>query len=171
MTQTREVATMAYPDRIERVTVTEDNIDMIREMVSSDDQRIEVTIGRTISTWPIYLGHGRWGQMTVYHDTGRAALDRGGGSIWGDWDEERVAMTTDDPVQVVGPDGHLRDIECVVCAAAGQVTEATRTVEMECPECGRVYTKDLCGACAAEVAHAPDGARWCDDCRRAASMR
>ena len=82
----------------EKTLVTADNIDEIREAIPVLDQRAEIEVGRVISTWPIYYQPGNQrGQITVFHDTDRAAVCYGGYSEWGDWNDEEGIIILDDP--------------------------------------------------------------------------
>lgn len=83
-----------------RETVTEDNVADIREAIVALDQRAEIAVGQIISTWPI-----RGGCITVWHRTGRAACATGGNSVWGDWDETRQVIVTDDGEYEIDDDG------------------------------------------------------------------
>lgn len=77
------------------VMVTEANLAELREFVRAVDQAEEITVGQTISTWPIYTEGSQRGQITVYHDEARAAVCAGGNSDWGDW------LGSDDPATVL----------------------------------------------------------------------
>lgn len=89
----------------EKVLVTEDNIDEIKWEICCD-QADEVEVGMTISTYAIFYepGHQR-GQMTIFHDTGRGAINFGADSDWGDWDDERGILTLDDAGQEYNTNG------------------------------------------------------------------
>jgi hypothetical protein len=82
--------------------VTESNIEDIREMMASCDQASEIYPGCV--TWGIQYSGGQRGQMTVYPETGRAAVCFGGDSIWGDW-SETDAQLIDDNGQIWDTDG------------------------------------------------------------------
>ncbi len=74
--------------------VTEDNIEQVREEISSLDQREKLEVG--CETWAVFYTGRQRGQMTVWPDKGLAALDLGGNSIWGDWDSNARNLITED---------------------------------------------------------------------------
>lgn len=83
-------------DELENVTVTNDNIAQLREAISATDQANELKTGEVISTYGfLYEGEQR-GQLTVYHSSGRAAVECGGDSNWGDWDHDETSLRLTD---------------------------------------------------------------------------
>ena len=84
-----------------KILVTAENLEEIREAILALDQRREIQVGQTISTWPIFYRGGQRGQVTVWHDTDRAAVDQGGDSLWGDW----IALAG--KMWINGDNGHL----------------------------------------------------------------
>lgn len=80
----------------EIVVVDEHNIDQIREVVHAADQAAEIALDQRISTWPIFYAGNQRGQITVWHDSGRAAVFLGGESAWGRWDATRHVLILDD---------------------------------------------------------------------------
>ena len=60
--------------------------------------------------------------------------------------------------------------QCTACSAAGMETTAAETVEITCPHCGAMREALVCEECAEEARTAPHEARWCDECRKSASM-
>jgi hypothetical protein len=78
----------------DEITITSENLEDIREQVSTCDQARALIVG--CRTWGIFYEPGRQrGQMTVWPN-GRGAIDFGGDSIWGDWDETHQLLVTDD---------------------------------------------------------------------------
>lgn len=63
--------------------------------ITAEDQLAELELGQTVSVFD-FSYNGRNGQLTVWHDTGRAAIDLGEGSLWGFWDEESETILIDD---------------------------------------------------------------------------
>ena len=82
--------------------VTATNIETIKEIMGACDQMAVISPG--CITWGILYSGGQRGQMTVYPETGRAAVCFGGDSIWGDWDEH-ARQITDDNGQTWDTDG------------------------------------------------------------------
>ena len=80
----------------EKILVTEANYGRICESIAAADQKAEVKVGQTISTWPITYENGQRGQMTIFHDVKRGAVAFGGPSIWGYWDDEARILHADD---------------------------------------------------------------------------
>ena len=77
---------------MERITVTADNLETVRETMHGRDQAEELVVG--CETWGIlYQPGNQRGQMTVWPN-GRAAIMLGGNSAWGDWIDGQ--MLTDD---------------------------------------------------------------------------
>ena len=81
-----------------RIKVTPENIDEVRELVLACDMADEIKIGQEIETWAITYCNGQRGQMTVYHPIERGAIFTGGESVWGDWEDEKRILHTDDGV-------------------------------------------------------------------------
>ena len=79
-----------------RIKVTTENIEEVREMVLASDMSAEVKVGSEVETWAIAYKGGQRGQMTVFHDTQRAALFNGGESVWGDWDDVTRTLRDED---------------------------------------------------------------------------
>jgi hypothetical protein len=74
--------------------ITADNLELIRDSMAACDQAGEIYPG--CITWGIKYEGGQRGQMTIYPDTGRAAVAFGGDSIWGDWDARNAHLVDDD---------------------------------------------------------------------------
>jgi hypothetical protein len=63
--------------------------------IRAEDQRAELQLGQTVSIYA-FAQTGRDGQLTIWHDTGLAAIDLGAGSLWGFWDEDNETILVDD---------------------------------------------------------------------------
>lgn len=70
---------------INQITVTAENLVDARDACSALDQRVELKPG--CETWGIIYEGGQRGQMTVWPEEGRAAVEWGADSQWGDWIE------------------------------------------------------------------------------------
>jgi hypothetical protein len=73
----------------------DDDIATARTAIRTDDQRAELALDQTISVYD-FCRDGRDGQLTIWHDTGIAAIDLGEGSLWGFWDEDAETILVDD---------------------------------------------------------------------------
>ena len=79
---------------MQKIIVMKDNIDRVREYLPGD-QAEEIEPG--CETWSIiYQPGNQSGQVTIWPEVGRAALYRGGDSIWGDYDPQTNTMRADD---------------------------------------------------------------------------
>jgi len=67
----------------ERIMITADNIDQVRESCTAQDQAKELAVGD--ETWGITYEGGQRGQMSRFAESGRGAVCFGGDSVWGDW--------------------------------------------------------------------------------------
>lgn len=81
---------------LNRAPVTQETIAAIRELIGVTDQAAEASIGEVVSVWRFSHSAGT-GTLTAYHEAGRAAIEFGGDSLWGDWDEASQTVTIDDP--------------------------------------------------------------------------
>jgi hypothetical protein len=71
------------------------DLTLAQRRIRAEDQRAELRLGQTVSVFEFpYDGH--TGQLTVWHDTGLAAIDLGEGSLWGFWDEDSETVWVDD---------------------------------------------------------------------------
>jgi len=87
-----------------RITVTEENLADVRGCVPRD-QSDEIEIG--CETWGIIYGGSCRGQITVWPEQARAAIEFGGDSEWGDWNaQEKLIYVEDGPVYDVDGDQH-----------------------------------------------------------------
>lgn len=90
-------------ENYEKVLVTKENIEEIREEISCD-QADAIEPGDIISTYAIFYQPGNQrGQLTIIHYTdntnrldGIAGICFGADSDWGDWDDENNILTTDE---------------------------------------------------------------------------
>lgn len=90
---------MAHIGYADRWIVTAENIDEVRGDMAACDQADELEPG--CETWGIiYEPGGQRGQMTIWPDSGRAAVCHGGDSTWGDWDSDDLTLQCDDPRDV-----------------------------------------------------------------------
>jgi hypothetical protein len=89
------------------IRVNEDNINAIKDDIDALDQRGEIGIGQIVSTWPIRCANGDRGQITLWHETQRAAICFGGDSLWGDWNPSTSTISTDPDGEVYDADGKL----------------------------------------------------------------
>lgn len=89
-----------YGDFVEKVTITEDNLAELQELVGAVDLRQELALpemmGEVVS---IYLAGDSAHpsvQLLVVHNSQRAGIYFGADSDWGDWDEASQRLTLDD---------------------------------------------------------------------------
>jgi hypothetical protein len=75
----------------------EADLEAARRSIRAEDQHADLQIGQTLSVYE-FPHNGRDCQLTVWHDTGSAAIDLGEGSLWGFWDEEEETIFVDDGV-------------------------------------------------------------------------
>lgn len=80
-------------DFLDRTEITAENIDLAKEKLPLD-QRGEMKIG--CFTWAFVSDDGQSGRITVWPESGRAALCTNGDSFWGDWYEDEGLLWTDD---------------------------------------------------------------------------
>jgi len=92
---------------INHITVTAENLDEAREECSALDQRAELRPG--CETWGIIYEGGQRGQMTVWTGEGRAAVEWGADSQWGDWDATTRTLRLDSGETVTETGGVLAD--------------------------------------------------------------
>jgi hypothetical protein len=71
------------------------DLESVQFTMTAEDQLPELKIGQEVSVFD-FSYEGRSGQLTVWHDTNRAAIDLGEGSRWGDWDESTETILLDD---------------------------------------------------------------------------
>lgn len=83
-------------ESMERVLITEENIDDMRQRIMPCDQRAEVAIGRTLTHYRHADLNSPATHVTIVHTTGRAGWCTGGDSSWGEWDDEQQTITPDD---------------------------------------------------------------------------
>jgi hypothetical protein len=79
----------------ENVTISEKMLHEYANIITPYDQFAEVRSGKTISTYGFLYEGWQRGQLTVYHDDGRAAICLGGDSDWGEWDNDEHALRLD----------------------------------------------------------------------------
>ncbi len=79
----------------QRVLASQGDLESAQFLMTSDDQLAELQLGQTVSVFD-FAYKGRNGQLTVWHDSGRAAIDLGEGSLWGFWDEDSETILVDD---------------------------------------------------------------------------
>ena len=80
---------------MERITVTEANLEWVKTSMAAGDQASELVIG--CETWGIiYQPGGQRGQMTRWPD-GRGAVAFGGDSQWGEWFGNILVLDESDP--------------------------------------------------------------------------
>lgn len=82
-----------------RTIATQSDLESVEFTMSAQDQLPELQIGQVVSVFD-FAYEGRNGQITVWHDRGRAALDLGEGSRWGDWDETTATVLLDEAAGV-----------------------------------------------------------------------
>lgn len=90
------------------ITVSEFNIEAIREQIPSD-QAAELEIGCV--TWAFEYNASNFevlGRMTIW-PTGRGAIEFGSDSFWGEWDYQDEELTTDDGMVFSRAGIELRD--------------------------------------------------------------
>jgi hypothetical protein len=80
-----------------RTLTDESDLKAAQSSIRADDQLAELRLGQTVSVYD-FIQNGRNGQLTIWHDTGSAAIDLGDGSLWGFWDEENETIWVDDGV-------------------------------------------------------------------------
>jgi hypothetical protein len=78
-----------------RAIATQGDLESVQFTLTAEDQLPELQIGQVVSVYD-FAYEGRNGQLTVWHDRGRAALDLGEGSYWGDWDEASGTVLLDE---------------------------------------------------------------------------
>ena len=79
---------MAMEDEMDHYTVTEENIELVKELVSVCDQSDALDVGS--ETWAITYEPGQQGgQMSRFSD-GTGAVSFGGDSIWGEWRDDKL---------------------------------------------------------------------------------
>ena len=79
---------------LERLTLTDEaDLKTAQNSIRAEDQRAELRLGQTVSVFDF---PDNFGQLTVWHDTGSAAISFGEGSLWGVWDEESQTIFVDD---------------------------------------------------------------------------
>lgn len=78
-----------------RTLETEADLQQARSSIRAGDQRTELRLGQTVSVYE-FPSHRGAGQITIWHDTGSAAIDLGDGSLWGYWDEDNETILVDD---------------------------------------------------------------------------
>lgn len=90
-------------------TVTEENIESLREQLPGDQAR-ELQVG--CITWKFdYVAsniEGIIGVMTIW-PCGRGAIEFGGGSLWGEWDYQDEELTIDEGYSYSRSGIELRD--------------------------------------------------------------
>jgi hypothetical protein len=90
---------------METIFVTEENIGGM-EAWMPPDQMAELV--PECITWGFLYGEGQRGQMTIWPN-GRGAVEWGGDSHWGQWDDDRMVLILDDGVGIVDKDGRMID--------------------------------------------------------------
>jgi hypothetical protein len=78
-----------------RLIADQGDLESVQFTMTALDQLPELKLGQVISVFDFSYA-GRNAQLTVWHDTGRAAIDLGEGSRWGDWDEGSETILLDD---------------------------------------------------------------------------
>ena len=78
-----------------RTIANQGDLESVQFTMTAQDQLPELQLGQVVSVFDFDY-HGRSGQLTVWHDRGRAAIDLGEGSRWGDWDEGTETILLDD---------------------------------------------------------------------------
>ena len=78
-----------------RKITNQGDLESVQFTMTSDDQLTELRIGQEVSVFD-FAHDGRSGQLTVWHDSGRAAIDLGEGTLWGVWDEDEQTIMVDD---------------------------------------------------------------------------
>ncbi len=90
-----------------RRSVSLDDLAMVRESVPPE-QRDQVEEGDAVTVFrldnPV---EGITGTLTVWHDKGMAGIDTGSGTSWGDWDEERMLVLTEEFEEEHGSAGEI----------------------------------------------------------------
>lgn len=76
-----------------KIIVTADNLEDVKEMIGVRDQAAELKPG--CESWGFFYSGGCRGQITIWPEEGRAAIEFGGDSAWGDWDADRRIIVTD----------------------------------------------------------------------------
>ena len=93
----------------QRRIADEGDLESVQFTMTADDQLTELKIGQVVSVFDFYY-EGHSGQLTVWHETNRAAIDLGEGSRWGDWDEATETILLDDEGrgrQRLDTEGHI----------------------------------------------------------------
>jgi len=90
--KTARLKKSATASRLDEVTVTEENIEDVREGMSANDQRDELSVGAI--TWGIVDDEtGNRGQITIWPEKMIGAVSRGADSDWGDMvGDERILL-------------------------------------------------------------------------------
>jgi len=78
-----------------RLIANQGDLESVQFTMTAEDQLPELQLGQVVSVFD-FSYEGRNAQVTVWHDTGRAAIDLGKGSRWGDWEEETETILLDD---------------------------------------------------------------------------
>lgn len=80
---------------MEKITVTAENIDAVKETMAAWDQAADLIPGCV--TWGIiYQPGNQRGQMTTWPN-GRMAISCGGDSVWGDCESDGTFFLDEDP--------------------------------------------------------------------------
>jgi hypothetical protein len=78
-----------------RPIANQGDLESVQFTLTSDELLPEVQIGQVVSVFD-FSHEGRSGQLTIWHDSGRAAIDLGEGIMWGFWDEDSETIMVDD---------------------------------------------------------------------------
>jgi len=78
-----------------RTIANQGDLESVQFTMTADDQLAELAIGQVVSVYD-FAYEGRSGQLTIWHESGRAAIDLGEGSLWGFWDEGNETVMVDD---------------------------------------------------------------------------
>jgi hypothetical protein len=78
-----------------KVRATDANLAEIRAAIGAPDQRAEVVPGQTISHFRLTHEGGKPGDLTIYHDSQRAAICFDGYSDWGEWNDDSRELYTE----------------------------------------------------------------------------
>jgi hypothetical protein len=78
-----------------RLIADQGDLESVQFTMTAMDQLPELKLGQVVSVFD-FSHEGRNAQLTVWHDSGRAAMDLGEGSRWGDWDETTETIVLDD---------------------------------------------------------------------------
>lgn len=93
-----------------KVWIGNDNIGLIRKTIGIPAHAEAIRVGDLISSWAIYWRTGR-GQITVWHETNRAAVTVAAFSDVGRWDDERRLVILDGTGMRIDADGRILDPE------------------------------------------------------------